>query len=186
MVKNHSNKDDMIKVTRASEYSHQSLNLLKFIIEKYVLNMETLQYDSTNTSSDAIKNKITIIKNLSRKDVYNNYIKNSYNSENGDISLAILKLKKIATIEKIEFIYDNLNIIEKFYSQLACPTTPKGAKVYFSSETTSEKNKKQYFVATLFFSFYIASQKKVNSTVEFKVNDYSVKMINKDDYSFNE
>ncbi len=184
---NHRKKDNVTMVSRVPNYfGNKSLNLLRLMIEKYVENIETLQYSSDETGSSAIKNKMIVIKNLSGKEVYDNYVNSSYSSEYGDTSLAILKLRKIATVERIDFIYDDLNVVEKIYSKFSRQVIPRGAKVYFSSEITNETSKKKNFVATLFFKFRTESQRKVNSTIEFKVTDYSVEEISKDAKGDNE
>ena len=165
--------DEQIKISKMPLSADNTTSLLTFMLSKYVLNMETLNYNTKEqTGMAAIENKITIIKNLSSKHVYQKYLEAAYKDNLGDISLAMLKKKKIATIEKIDFIYENLNIVEKIKSYLSSSLLPQGAKVFFSIETTDETNKKKHFVATISFSYYTKSDKKFGSKIDFKVNDY--------------
>ena len=179
LLMNHKNKDMHIVINKMPPSSDQNLSLLKIYIEKYVYNYENLIYEIDNSGIDAINDKSVIIKNLSGKDVYDKYISNLYN-ENGDMTLAVLHQKKMISIKKIDFIYDNLNILEKFHSKILSTVTPRGAKVYFTSETTGEKNKKQNFVATMSFNFHIDTERKYNTTIDFKVNDYYIEKYNAD------
>ena len=174
LLMEHKDEDSYIKVNHLTSSEDQILSLIKLIINKYVVNMESFQYDSDDNVSNVIQNKSLVIKNLSGKDVYEKYMENSYTEEDGDLSLLVLKLKKIATIQKIEFLYEDLNIFEKFYATMSSNLTPNGAKVYFTRETTDERNKKKNLIATMKFNFYIDSSRQANSRIEFKVNDYYV------------
>ena len=166
-------EDERIKISKMPLSKDNTTSILTFMLSKYVLNMETLDYDAKKqTGASAIENKIKIIKNLSSEHVYQKYLESAYKDDIGDISLAMLKKKKIATIEKIDFIYENLNIVEKIQSYISASLLPQGAKVFFSIETTDEKNKKQHFVATISFSYYAKNDKQFGSKIEFKVNDY--------------
>ena len=171
LLMNHKNNDMNIIINKMPPSNDQNLSLLKLYIEKYVNNYENLIYEIDSSGIDAINRKSIIIKNLSGKDVYDKYISNLYDS-NGDMTLAVLHQKKTISIKKIDFIYDNLNILEKFYSKILSTSTPKGAKVYFSAETTGKKNKKQDFVANISFNFHIDPERKSNTVIDFKVNDY--------------
>ena len=171
----HKDKESVIVAKQLPPSNDQVLSLIELMLNKYVINLETLQYDSSSeTPMEAIEKKTKIIKHLSGNDVYHKYMSSLYSNDNGDMSLAILKLKKTIKIKKIEFIYDNMNIFEKIYSQVLSLSLPRMARVYFEQETTREKDKKQNLVATISYNFYIDSGKKENSLIEFKVNDYYV------------
>jgi len=173
LLMEHKDPDSFIKVSQFAPNKDQVISLLEVILIKYVLNMETLKYSNDETGMDAITKKSLIIKNLSGKEVYDNYIANTY-KDDGDMTLSILKLQKTAKIRGIRFIYEDTNFIEKIYSNILSTNIPNAAKVYFTTETTDEKQKKQNFVATINFNFYIDSDRKANSAIEFKVNDYYV------------
>lgn len=154
-----------------------TLSLLDILITKYVLNMETLVYDkNTQNATQQVEKKTIIIKNLSNNEVYENYIKNSYNNEDSDLSLTVLKEQKIAKIDKIDYIYDNLNIFDKIYNFLASYQHPIGANVYFTSQTTINNSKKKHYVARMFFTLNTINN-KMNSKIDFNVTNYSVKEI---------
>lgn len=154
-----------------------TLAILDILITKYVINMESLIYDKNalNTTQQ-IEKKSIIIKNLSNNDVYENYIKNSYSSEDSDLSLIILKEQKIAKIYKIDYIYDNLNIFDKIYNLIGSYCRPIGANVYFTSQTTINNSKKKYYVAKIFFTLNKSGNKR-NTKIDFNVTNYSVKEI---------
>ena len=175
---NNKEKDSFIKVRQISSQKDQVISLLEEIITRYVVNMETLTYKSSQSGIDAIRSKTIKIKNLSGKEVYDKYVENTYKNENGDMSLSILKLQKTSVVKKIEFLYEDINMFEKIYSSLLSVNIPKGAKVYFSTETTDEKQKKENFIATMNFSFYIDPARKAKTVIDFKVNDYYVEKDN--------
>ena len=144
---------------------------------KYIINMESLLYDTkTQNGSQAIQKKIKIIKNLSDNNVYEDYINNSYKDDHSDLSLTILKQQKIAKIDKIEYIYNDLNIFDKVYKLVSNNYIPNGAKVYFSTETTAENSKKHNHIAIILFTFNI-SNKKANQKIDFNVNNYYVENV---------
>ena len=178
LIMDHKYKDDYIKISRIPAFSknNQFLNFLEVIIRKYVINMESLEYSNEKTGTDAIRDKAVIIKNLSGQNVYDNYMSSSCCEDDSDMSFAALKLQKTVSIRKIEFLYKNTNFIEKLYSFFSYNEVPKGAKVYFTTETTSERSKKQNMVATIHFDFYFNSNGEIKktSTIDFKVNDYYV------------
>lgn len=178
LVMDHKYKDDYIKVSRIPTFdkNDQFLNFLELIVRKYVINMESLEYGDEKNGTDAIRDKAVIIKNLSGKNVYDDYMSSSYRDYDSDMSFVALKLQKIVSIRKIEFLYKNTNFIEKLYSFFSYNEVPKGAKVYFTIETTSERIKKRNMVAIIHFDFYFNSngENKKISTIDFKVNDYYV------------
>ena len=179
VIMDHKNKDDYIKVSRITSTSkNHLLSFLNVILRKYVINMESLIYDENKKGMDAIRDKSLIIKNLSGQNVYNNYISSSCCEEGSDISLAILNIKKTVTVNKIKFIYEDVNVFEKIYSSISSNKIPKGAKIYFTTETTDEKSKKQHMVATVHFSFYFNLEEKEKAVIDFKVNDYYVDIDN--------
>ena len=174
---NHQETDSYIKINKIHFTKNYTLGLLELVVKKYVLNMETLTYQRNDNGMAAVQDKAIVIKNLSSSNVYKKYMEQSYENEDGDISLSILKLQKTVTIEKVEFLYGNLSIAERFYS-LLFDIIPKGARVYFTTETTNKENKKQNVVATVFFSFHLDNEKQANSVIDFKVNDYFTEKIN--------
>ncbi len=154
-----------------------TLAILDILITKYVLNMETLVYDkNTENATQQIEKKTIVIKNLSNNEVYENYIKNSYNNEDSDLSLIVLKEQKIAKIDKIDYIYDNLNIFDKIYNCLASYCQPIGANVYFTTQTTINNSKKKHYMARIFFTLNKINN-KINSKIDFNITHYSVKEI---------
>lgn len=166
-----------IKITKLSKKDNNKLLLLELMIRKYIINMESLLYDTkTQNGSQAIQKKIKIIKNLSDNNVYEDYINNSYKDDHSDLSLTILKQQKIAKIDKIEYIYNNLNIFDKVYKLVSNNYIPNGARVYFSTETTAENSKKHNHIATILFTFNI-SNKKANQKIDFNVNNYYVENV---------
>ena len=172
LIMNHKDNDSYIKINHTSFSGNKFLGFLELIINRYVTNRESLMFDDNKSGTDAIKDKSIIIKNLSNHDVYNNYINNSCCNEDSDMSLGILKIQKIAKVDNIEFLYEKINIFEKIYSHIALNRIPKGAKVYFSTETTDEKSKTQHMVATIYFSFSFSKNSEGNEIIDFKVNDY--------------
>ena len=178
LLMEHKDADSIVQAYQLPEAQDSTLSLLEFVVRKYITNYEQLKYDSNEISgTDALQEKTIIIRNLSGNDVYNNYMTSAYASEDSDMSLALLKQQRVVNIEKVEFLYDNLNILEKVYNSLSSNITPHNAKVYFSTETTSENSIKKNYVANIGFSFYIDKEKKANSKVEFKVNSYYKELI---------
>lgn len=168
-------KDDYVVVNKISSTGNKVFGLLEKMIEKYVINMESLVYSDDDGGMRAINDKSIIIKNLSSKNVYDDYMANSGNGDNSDVFLAVLKIKKTATIDKIEFVYGDLNILQKFNSMFFTEKQPKSAKVYFTTETTQKQNKKHHFVATMYFDFsFNSNYGDKKSNIDFKVNDYYV------------
>ncbi len=174
MLMEHKVSDDYLKVSKIQTSSKKShlISFLELVLKKYVTNMESLVYDENKKGIDVINDKSLIIKNLSGQNVYDNYISSSCCEEGSDISLTILKIQKTITINKIEFLYEDISFLEKIYSSISSNKIPKGAKVYFTTETTNEKSKKQNMIATVHFSFYFNPTEKEKSTIDFKVNDY--------------
>lgn len=169
------NKDEVINIRQLKSSKNSNEVLLEEMIKKYIINMESLQYDGKEiTGIDAIRRKSIIVKNLSNQDVYNDYISKAYTGENSDISIAILKQQRIVKIENIEFIYEEKTIFGKISDAINNSAIPIGAKIEFSTETTSGKNKKKKFIATMFFNFFINLNKKKHQRIEFNVNSYIV------------
>lgn len=178
LLMDHKDPESMVQVQQLPDADNQDLSLLELLIQRYVINYESLNYNEKETSgTDALQEKAIIVRNLSGKDVYDNYMKNAYSGDDSDMSLALLKQQKIATIDKIEFIYDEMNIVEKIYNSISGSVIPHSAKVYFSTETTSENSTIKKYVATMNFNFFVDPEKKVNSKIEFKVNDYYKELI---------
>ena len=168
-------KDDHVVVNKIYSKGNKVFGLLEKMIEKYVINMESLVYSDDDGGMQAINDKSIIIKNLSSKNVYDNYMANSGHGDDSDVFLAVLKIKKTAIIDKIDFVYGDLNILQKLNSMFFTEKQPKSAKIYFTTETTQKQNKKHHFVATMYFDFSFNnnySDKKSN--IDFKVNDYYV------------
>lgn len=173
LLMEHKDPDSIVQVQQLPDAKNQTISLMELLITKYVQNYESLQYDKDKMNyTDVLQDKAVVIKNLSSKNVYDDYMKNAYNAEYGDFSLALLKQQKTINIEKIEFIYENTNIVEKIYKSITSVNTPHIAKVYFSTETTSENSLKERYVATIHFNFYLDVEKKANSKIEFNVNNY--------------
>ena len=170
----HNTKDTSINVTKLHSNKNSYISLLKKIIEKYVINMESLMYSGNMTGMDAIHKKSVIIKNLSSKNVYDNYMGNS-TVDGGDVSLAVLKIQKTATIDDIELIYEDVDVFKKFYSKFFFEKKPKGAMVHFTSETTEKGNKKKHYVAVMYFDYLFDIKfGSSESSIDFKVNDYYI------------
>jgi len=121
---------------------------------------------------DKMRLKASIVKNLSTTDVFDKYMHDASTDADGDFSLSLLKLQRETKIEKIEFIYDKLNIYEKIYASISGSKAPIGAKVYLTNSVNSNLYPERHLLITMFFSYHIDAKKRANTRVEFKVNDY--------------
>ena len=171
-------KNTYIKVTPMQE-KDQSLGVLRILIERYVMNHESFKYEKKQQPMDKMKLKASVVKNLSTTDVFDKYMHDASTDDDGDFSLSLLKLQRDTKIEKIEFIYDKLNIYEKIYASISGSKVPVGAKVYLTNSVNSKLYPEKHLVITMFFNYHIDAKKRANTRVEFKVNDY-VKEINED------
>ena len=164
-------KNTYAKVSEMQDVKDQSLGVLRILIDRYVMNHESFKYEKRQQPMDTMRLKASIVKNLSTTDVFDKYMHDASNDNDGDFSLSLLKLQRETKIEKIEFIYDNLNIYEKIYSAISAKM-PIGAKVYLTNSVNSKLYPEKHLVITMFFSYHIDAKKRANTRVEFKVNDY--------------
>ena len=173
LLVNHKDSESNIRVNKIEGGEDKKIGLLRFALSKYVVNFFSLKHSHDETAMQALKKKMIVIQNLSSIDVYNKYLANNYVQEgdNGDMQLAIFGKNKVAEIEDIEFFYEERDIFSNLYNSIIGDDTPIGAKVYFSTETTDERNKKQNFVATILFTFFSRKDANGDSNIEFKVND---------------
>ncbi|GEM_PF-5405648 len=173
LLVNHKDNESSIKVSKLVGQEDKKIGILRFMLSKYVVNFFSLTHNSEENAMQSLKKKMSLIQNLSGLEVYNRYLANDYvpEGDTGDVQLAIYGTKKVATIKNIEFFYETRDIFSKFYNSIIGDETPIGANVSFSTETTDEHNKKQDFVATILFTFFIRKDQNGDSNIEFKVND---------------
>ena len=166
-------KNTYIKVTPMQDTKDQSLGVLRLMIERYVMNHESFKYEAKKQQPmDAMRLKASIVKNLSTTDVFDKYMHDASTDEDGDLSLSLLKLQRETKIEKIEFIYEKLNIYERIYASISGSKTPIGAKVYVTNSVNSQLYPEKHLIVTMFFNYHIDAKKRANTRVEFKINDY--------------
>ena len=165
-------KNTYIKVTPMQDTKDQSLGVLRLMIKRYVMNYESFKYEKKQQPMDAMRLKASIVKNLSTTDVFEKYMHDASTNEDGDLSLSLLKLQRETKIEKIEFIYEKLNIYEKIYASISGSKTPIGAKVYLTNSVSSKLYPEKHLIITMFFNYHIDAKKRANTRVEFKINDY--------------
>ena len=164
-------KNTYVKVSEMQE-KDQSLGVLRILIERYVMNHESFKYEKRQQPMDKMRLKASIVKNLSTTDVFDKYMHDASTDADGDFSLSLLKLQRETKIEKIEFIYDKLNIYEKIYASISGSKAPIGAKIYLTNSVNSNLYPERHLLITMFFSYHIDAKKRANTRVEFKVNDY--------------
>ena len=171
---NKKNKNRTTKVSTLNSATNSSMGILDLLVRKYVINMESLTYGNglNNDSSNIMQRKTTIIKNLSSNNVYNYYLKNINKAEDSDLSLLTLKRQKIVNINRIEYIYEDQNIITELYNFISSSRRPIGANVFFTTETTDGLSVKKAYKATMLFTFFEDPEKTAGKRINFLVNDY--------------
>ena len=173
LLVNHKDNESNIRVNKIEGGEDKKIGLLRFAISKYVVNFFSLTHTHEESAMQALKKKMILIQNLSSVEVYNKYLANNYvpEGDSGDVQLAIFGKSKVATIDAVDFFYEERDIFSNFYNSIIGDDTPIGAKIHFSTETTDERNKKQSFVATILFTYFSRKDANGDSNIEFKVND---------------
>ena len=148
--------------------------LYKFLITKYVENMEKLHFDKNNKSAmHILQKKAQIIKNTSSSSVYQKYIDGVYKDDYGDLSLLLSNQQKDISIEKIDFLSQQSMLTDKIYSIISKPQ-PNIANVVFVVRIFSNQSEvKKRYKAQVTFSLNRGKILEANQAIDFKVYDYS-------------
>ena len=148
--------------------------LYKFLITKYIENMEKLNFNKNNKSAmHMLHEKAQIIKNTSSSSVYQKYIDGVYKDDYGDLSLLLSNQQKDISIEKIDFLSQQSMLTDKVYSIIS-KSQPNIANVIFTARMFSNQSeiKKRYRVQ-ITFSLNRGKIMETNQAIDFKVYDYS-------------
>ena len=168
----------VVKITHLNQTNNPVLNILEFFLIKYVENRESLVYEKDKGMS-IMKIKNIILQNTSSRDIYKEYLMQSYSPmSNSDISYVAKGNQKFVKINKIEFISTETTLFQEIFSTITTNAIPKLANIYFSLETTDENEAQANYVAKISYVFYLNEEKSVNSIIEFYINKYEKNLDN--------